>query len=464
VADGEAEGKHRLPINAGVNYLVKIGNWTLFERTKKTVEAFKASVDTGLGGGKPKRQTFSIGQHSWLSRCQHFEQLAQDYPLFNQSCLALAGMVMSQGVFHKPAVNKNDETYALAEEAMWRCEKVARQFRVNSKFYETILRMAKYGSCFWEVTFAPEFGFRLAPSQENIEPAEVDEVGNITKWRQVTYGTTSAEWSAAPQEQEAYLINVAWNVTPQSWPYGTSLGTGSETELEALIEMESNAKDYMDKQAWPYEILALGNENSTVLDSDYQVAKTEWKNRRPGEGIATRNMPVQVLPGGTGSAPIRELSTLCQLMKDNAHDGLMVAPISKLYNSTEASAKVLTQHVMTTLGQPMQWIVKELYEEKLLKPFLERVGFSVKSCPEVLFESPDVHKKEEGEYWVGLVGAKIQSPKQAADHLGLEYDEAFWRQEQQRIDKQFQQKAEGKGANPSGEGEKRNAAELIKEA
>jgi len=128
-------------------------------------------------------------------------------------------------------------------------------------------------------------------------------------------------------------------------------------------------------------------------------------------------------------------------MKDNAHDGLMVAPLSKLYNSTEASAKVLTKHIMTTLGQPIQWIIKEAYEEYVLKPYLEHSGFSVKSCPDVLFESPDVHKTEEGEYWALLVERQIQTPQQAAEHLGLEYDEEYWKQEQERM-KEEQQQAE----------------------
>lgn len=426
--------------------MVKIGNFVLFERKKKVTEQFKAGVSTGTGG-KPRRKVFHLNEHTWQARCTHFEKLSQDYPLFNQSCLALAGMVMSQGAFLKPAVNKQDETYALAEEAMWRCRKFNRTSRVNSKFYETVFRMAKFGSCFWEITFKPNFDFRVVPSQEYVEPVETDDVGEVVKWRQVIWGRSVAEWPAKWEigDEETFVVQVPWNITSASWPYGTSIGTGSETELEALIEMETNAKDYMEKQAWPYEVLALGDgkpNSASVLDTDYQSARNEWKNRKPGEGIATRNMPVNIIPGGTGSSPIRELAVLCQLMKDNAHDGLMVAPISKLYNSTEASAKVLTSHIMTVLGQPIQWIVKECYEEYVLKPFLVQGGFSVKSCPEVLFESPDVHKKEEGEYWALLVERKIQTPMQAAEHLGLEYDEEYWTQQREQMANVFKPKQE----------------------
>jgi len=420
--------------------MVKIGKWTLFEKTKAT-EKFKAGVDTG-GGGKPKRKTFGMGEHSWLGRCKHFDKLAQEYPLFNQSCLSIAGMCTAQGLFYQPAVNKKDETYPLAEEAMYRVAKVSRKLSVTSKFYNTVYLMAKHGGCFWEGTTTPEFDFRLVPFQEYIEPEQTDDIGNVVRWRQVINGSLAASWPTNPDTEDTFIVHVPWNMTSATWPYGTSLGVGSETELEALIEMEGNSKDYMDKQAWPYEVLALGNENSNLLESDYTNARSEWKNRQPGEGIVTRNMTVDIKPGGTGSQPIRELATLCQLMKDNVHDGLMVPPISKLYNSTEASATVLTQHIMTVLGQPIQWIIKEAYEESLLKPYLERSGFSRKSCPIILFESPDVHKEEEGAYWVGLVQNKIQTPAQACEHLGLEYDEEFWKEQEEKQLEQFKMKAE----------------------
>lgn len=442
---------------------MKIGSFTIFEKTKaKTEEEYRGNIAVA-GTGKPKRKTFNMGEHTWLSRCTHFNQLAQDYPLFNQACLTLAGMVISQGTYLRPAVNKQDETYALAEEALWRCQKLNRQLRINSIFYQTAVYTAKYGACFWEITHTPSPSFRIPPAQEYIEPHETDNLGNVTRWRQIIHGRTTAEWATNP-EDDAYLTIIPWNQTTKTWPYGTSLGTGLETELESLLDMETNAKDYMDKQAWPYEVLALGNENSRVLDSDYESARSQWRNRKPGEGLTTRNMPVNIIPGGTGSTPIRELAALCDIMRNSAHDGLMVAPISKLYNSTEASAKVLTQHIMTTLGQPIQWLLSEAYEEQILKPYLERQSFSRKSCPELTFESPDVHKKEEGEFWKGMVDAKIQTPQQAAEHLGLEYDEAFWEAEKKWAEKQMQRGEEDKEESKSEEedGELNKLKEMLK--
>jgi hypothetical protein len=354
-------------------------------------------------------------------------------------------MVVAQGVFYKPAVNKQDETYALSEEAVYRVEKFSQDQNTVSKIWETSYRAAKYGGCFWEISTEPIFSYRIPPLQECIEPAEANDQGQITRWRQVIQNQVVAGWSS----DELVLIPFLGEVTA-TWPFAPSLLAGLEVESEMLIDMEQSTKDYSEKQAWPYEVLQLGDgsaNSAAVTDEDYSVARSEWRNRKPGEGIATRNMPVAIVPGGTGSAPIREIAVLCELMKDNIVDGTMIPPISKLYNSTEASSKEMQKYVMTALGQPWQWRITEYHRNYILKPWLESSGFSRKSCPQVLFESPDVHKVEEGQYWTSLVSAKIQTPQQACDHLGLEYDEDFWKAEelkaQMQFDKQLAAKKEG---------------------
>jgi hypothetical protein len=434
----------------------------------KATEKFKAAYDP-VGYTRPQRKTFYPGQFTWKSRCSHYDKLTEQYPILKMGLFTLAGLITAQGVWFKPAVNKKDETYPLAEEALYRTEKFKNEQQVTSKFWETAFRMAKYGGCFWEVTDTPTFGFRIPPMQECIEPYSADEEGNITGWRQIVNGATTATWTS----DELVLVPFL-GATTDTWPYAPSLLTGLETETEMLVELEQSVKDYSEKQAWPYEILAMGDNQNTVSDDDYEVGRREWKNRRPGEGIATRNMPVQILPGGTGSAPIRELAVLCGLMKDNVVDATMVPPISKLYNSTEASAKVMTAHVMSTIGQPVQWRLAERFVDGVLKPWLEGSGFSRKSCPLVVFESPDANKKEEGEYWTGLVNAKIQSPMQACEHLGLEYDEDYWseqvRLEQEKFSQQLKAKQESASndANPKDvkvrEGKSYKVTELFHEA
>jgi len=432
-------------------------------------EKYKANFDKSASG-KPKRKIFNLGENSWKTRCEHYDNLCEQYPLLKMSLFTLAGMVTAQGVFYKPAEKKQaqkkkpynlvteteENTYALAEEALYRTEKFSKEQKVVSKFYETAFRMAKYGGCFWEISTEPVFTFRIPPLQEYIEPAEADDQGQITVWRQVIQNQETARWT----NQELILIPFLGETTA-TWPYAPSLLTGTETESEMLIGLEESVKDYSEKQAWPYEIMQLGDGapgSALVTDEDYTVASNEWDRRKPGEGLTARNMKVEIIPGGTGSAPIRELAVLCELMKKNLNDAVMVPGVSQLYNATEASAKVLTAHVMTTLGQPVQWRLGEYYADGILKPWLESAGFSRKSCPETVFESPDVHKKEEGDYWGLLVDKKIQTPQQACEHLGLEYDQAFWdaqlKHEQEQLKQQLDAKSESapKDAKPDAEG------------
>lgn len=406
-------------------------------------ENYKAAFDK-TGTSKPQRKIYNLNENSWASRYKHYSKLREAYPLFDKACLGLAGLVMSQGIFHKPAVKKNDETYGLAEEACWRADQFRDKRYVNSKLFNTIDAIAFSGSCFWELSDNETFDFRIPPLQEYIEPYKANDQGEITDWRQVINGSTKAEWTSDQ------LKLISFRPTTATWPFGNGLGVGLETEMEMLVDMETSVKDYSEKAAWPYEILALGDKDSMVADSDYSTARTEWKNRKPGEGIACRNMAVDIKAGGTNSAPIRELAAICEFMKDNVHDGLVVPPVSKLYNSTEASAKELRKQVMDIIGQPLQWLLKEHYEQDILKAFMIQQGYSVKSCPAAMFEAPDVHKKEEGEYWVSLVNAKIQSPLQACDHMDLEYDENYWKQEEQKQMEFQKQKLE---ATPKEEGE-----------
>ncbi len=443
----------------------------------KISERYKAAYDP-VGTSKPKRRTFYSGQFTWRARCDHYDKLVEEQPLLKRALFTYAGMVVAQGVFFKPSETKPKReeleagqaeqkiteqkqkrvAYAVAEDAAEQAEKFKRDQQIISKFWETTYRASKYGGCFWEITYEPVFSFRIPTLQECIEPAEADDQGVILRWKQIVNGQLTAEWQNGT---ELILIPFLGGTTA-TWPYSPSLLAGLETESEMLTSMEESVKDYSEKQAWPYEILALGDSTTTVSDDDYQTARIEWKNRQPGEGIATRNMPVDIKAGGTGSAPIRELAVLCELMKDNVVDGTMIPPISKLYNSTEASAREMTKFVMTALGQPWQWRLAENFEEAILKNWLEASGFSRKSCPQTLFESPDVHKKEEGEYWTSLVQAQIQTPAQACEHLGLDYDEEYFTEKQKMEQEQMQKQLDVKaGEKPKEENAKPENREPI---
>ena len=93
------------------------------------------------------------------------------------------------------------------------------------------------------------------------------------------------------------------------------------------------------------------------------------------------------------------------------------------------------------------------------------MGFSVKATPEIMFESPDAHKKEEGEFWTSLVNAKIQTPQQACDHLDLEYDEEYWTKQVELEQQKFEQNLKAKQEQPFGKpaGEEKPQVQTSKE-
>jgi len=236
----------------------------------------------------------------------------------------------------------------------------------------------------------------------------------------------TADWS------EHEIVHFAWNITSQSWPYGTSLLVGLDTEFEILEELETHAKDYMEKQAWPYEVLQLGDNDYRPTETDVSSVKSKWKNRDIGENIIT-TYPSQLMEGGTGGAPIRELSNILDFLKDNIVDGIMVPPISKQYNATEASAKVMMPHAHATLITPMQRLIRRKIESEIYRPFLEDKGYSVRVCPKILFEPPDAHREEDAEYFSKLCpGEVIIPPAAIAKELGYEEEYEKWSKEKER--------------------------------
>lgn len=411
------------------------------ERLKQRVlgEKFKGYFDTGKTKRKG-RTKFHSGEHTWLERCKRYDRFYEEHPMAKQAMLTIAGQLVAEGVFTSPH-ERDGEAYPRSELAQQHCDDLNERIGLDTMLYDSGVTMAKYGSCFWEKTWTPQFDVRLIPMQEAIEPAEVDEVGNITHWRQNLWGTkTPPSWSSTE------IVHFAWNVTSNSWPYGTSLLVGLETVLETLEELEVNANEYMKKQAYPYEVLQLGDGTFMPTASDVSSVDSKWKNRAVGENIIT-TYPTQMHQGGTGGAPIRELSNILDFLYDQAIDATMVPPISKQYNATEASAKVMMPHAHATLITPMQRLIRRKIESEIYKPYLEDLGFSVKTCPKLLFAPPDAHKEEDGEYYSKLVLAGIAPPAWAAKKLGIpeeEFDE--WQKEvEAKEEKMMQQQKPEEG-------------------
>ena len=422
-------------------------------------EEFKGTFDT-LGTTYKGRTPFHLGQHSWAERCQKFNRDYERHSLAKQAMIALGGQIIAEGIFLQPVTDQDDKPYPRSQEATEKCEELNERIDLKNLLFETGKQMGKYGSHFWEKTFSPQFDVRAIPCQEAIEPAYRDELGNIVEWRQrsmMTSGVSSgfnigvevkAKWTS-----EEIVAN-HWDVTTQSWPYGTSLLVGLDTEFETLEDLETNANEYMKKQAWPYEVFQIGNGQYQPTPDDFTNVQTKLKSASVGEKLVT-NIPSEIHQGGTGGAPIRELSAILDFMKENLQDGLILPSLSKLYNSTEASAKVVVGWAISSLVKPMQEILRVNLREQVYKPYLEDLGYSVKVCPSIFFEPPDAQKKNEMEFWKGMVEAGICPPVVAAREFGWEDEFKEWEVQKQREQEQMmqqqkeQQAQQGAGSNPA---------------
>ena len=135
-------------------------------------------------------------------------------------------------------------------------------------------------------------------------------------------------------------------------------------------------------------------------------------------------------------------------MKDNCIDGLMIPPISKQYNSTEASAKEMLPWAQANLIHPLQRIISRQIRREVYMPLLMGFDYSVKLCPELSFESPDADRDEVADYYSKLVQAEIMPPQFAARELGFEEEYLQWQKErreefernQQMFNQQSQQR------------------------
>lgn len=395
-------------------------------------ESFKGFFTTA---GAPKRKRkFWTGELSWKARCEYNDQIYHRFPLCKSQVLTIAGQLTAEGVFTEAAYTEGPHKQS-SDDAKDKIDDLNKQIGLDSLLYETAIGMAKYGGNFWEKTFDPVFDARVLPMQEDIEPHAQDLVGNITHWRQNVLGQRETPtWSV---EQ---IVHFPWNVTSKSWPYGTSLLTGLDIVFEILEQLETDIKDFMHKAAFPYEVLGIGDKEYRPTADEVSAAKTKWKNKVPGEHILT-NYPVNLVTGGTGDKTITNLNDILNFLKDECIDGLLVPPISKQWSSTMASATEMLPWAQANLIRPMQRIIRRKIEQEIYKPYLMDIGFSVKVCPKLLFESPDAHKDEEAEYWALQVQSGIVPAEYAALEQGFDMDKIkqMREEEQKRQEEQMQQ-------------------------
>lgn len=374
-------------------------------------EQFKGFFASGQPTRRPRK--FSTGELSWKKRCQYAEAIMNRHPLAKSQILTIAGQLMADGVFTE--VSHTEGPHARrAEEAKDIIDDFNRQIGLDTLLYDTAVNMGKLGSCFWEKTDTPTFDVEMFTQQETIEPAEQDANGRITKWRQ-----DQTIWNTDQ------IIHFPWNITAFSWPYGTTLFSGLGQVFEILEQLQFDVQEFMHHAAFPYELWQVGDGQYVPLGTEVESIQSAIKNWEPGEHHVT-SYPIELKTGGTGDRTITNLNDILDFLYNECIDGLMMPPISKQYNSTEASAKEMMPWARANLIQPMQRIIKRIIENQVYNPLLELHDYSLKVCPKLSFESPDAHKDEEMEYMSQGVMAGILPAKLAAEMLGLDMEK--WEQ------------------------------------
>lgn len=376
-------------------------------------EKFKGFFVTG--GTASRKGRLYPGELSWQPRCQYYDKIVERHPLAKQGLLSIAGKVVEQGIFTKVAYDDGPHA-TRSQEAKDKCDELNKRLGLNVMLYDTVVTQMKYGSCFWEKNFSPVFDTRIIPMLEVIEPAEVNDIGEIIVWRQNLLGTkTSPTWTANE------IVHYAWNISSKSWPYGTSMLIGLDTEFNALETIEQATSDYAEKQALPKELWQVGDRDYTPNDDELATIRNKVKNWSAGEEFVT-NYTINRIAGGTGEKPLSEISKILDFYYTHIVDGMMVAPISKQWSSTMASAQEMELVQRAHLITPLQRLIGNKIEREIYQPYLESLGYSVKVCPSVLWEAPDAHKDEEMEYWMGAVQSGIVPSEYAAMELGFDLD------------------------------------------
>jgi hypothetical protein len=370
---------------------------------------------------------FSFEEYS-----KRFDDYCSKYPKVKSALLTVAGQVVADGVF-----TSIEDDYPRAKDAQQICDDFNKHVGMYLKIRKTALRMVKYGTAFWELDWNDVNGLnvQLIPHQEHMVPIYV--ANELTGWEYQVNHKAQAKW-----DKEAIAV---FALDPEeNDPYGTSLLTGIDYELSAQDEIRSNLLAYLKKQAFASNVLQVGDGTFTPQTEEIDAIRTEVKNRKVGEDFVT-SYPLGLQVMGAAAIETRMIPDTLKFTDDQVTDALMAPPISKLYNSTEASATVMTDWARANLITPIQNIIREVVEKQVYQPLLEDQNFTAKLTPELSFDPPDVHTTDEANYWKILLEGKVQSPEQVCKELGLIYDKKYFdnqlKMEQEQMQAQLDAKA-----------------------
>lgn len=378
---------------------------------------------------------------------KRFDDYCSRYPKVKSALLTVAGQVVADGVY-----TSIEDDYPRAQDAKRVCDEFNKRVGMYLKIRKTAMRMVKYGTAFWELDWNNVNGLnvQLIPHQEHMKPVYM--ANELSGWEYAVNHVTIHKW---PLSQIA-----VFPLDPEeNDPFGTSLLTGIDYELGAQDEIRSNLLAYLKKQAFASNVLQVGDGTFTPQQGEIDTIRSEVKNRKVGEDFVT-SYPIGLQVMAAAAVETRMIPDTLKFTDDQVTDALMAPPISKLYNSTEASATVMTDWARANLITPIQNIIREVIEKQVYQPMLEDQNFTVKLTPTLSFDPPDVHTNEEANYYKALYEIQAQTPEQICKALGLKYDKAYWDAKKQEEEAKMQAQLDAKTEQTKPQ-EKPKVAELM---
>lgn len=345
--------------------------------------------------------------------------------------LTIAGQVVADGIY-----TSITEKYDRAIDAKQVCDDFNKRVGMYLKIRKTASRMVRHGTAFWELDWNNVNGLnvQLIPHDEHMQPVFVN--NELAGWEYRVHSTLLHKW-------DSNQIAVFALDPDENEPFGTSLLTGIDYELNAQDKIRENLLAYLTKQAFATNVLQVGDGTLTPTEAEIDTIRSEVKNRDVGEDFVT-SYPLGLQVMGAAQVETRMIPDTLKFTDDQVTDALMAPPISKLYNSTEASATVMTDWARANLITPIQNIIREVIEKQIYQPLLEDNGFTAKLTPQLSFDPPDVHTNEEADFHAKLIASKVETPMQAADKLGIQYDEGYWLEQERKQQEQMQMQLDAK--------------------
>ena len=390
-------------------------------------------LDAGTSTGKVRT---NIGQYSWKQRCEFFDKIIRENGLARELLQNIAGQC-GRHISLKASSAKVDDggnPTVRAKEALRLCDDFNQEVHMQTLAHDTFLGIPKYGSFFWELTSEPSFYARKMERQQLLEPAKIDPVYGVQQWRLVENGIEKVPWDA-PE-----IAHFSWDVTTDTWPFGTSFLTGLDLEFETLAQYETDIKEYLHKTAFPVEIVSLFDPVFQTPDSEMSTVRNRFRNWAPGQKFVV-NYPISYTAGGTGDRRIQNLPDIIGFEKEQIVDSLGVAPISSQYNSTEASSKVMRGETAANIYQPLQRIFEVVVQASVYVPLLESYGYSWKLCPTLVWEDPEAAKLEKADYYTKMASVGMPQRLIARENGYEEEWEENQREKQRQQDEMFQKQS-----------------------